>query len=30
MNRQRVTARQVLDFLVDQKQVIVPVDGAGG
>jgi hypothetical protein len=30
MNQQCVTARQVLDFLVDQKQVVVPVHGAGG
>jgi hypothetical protein len=29
MNRHRVTARQVLDFLVDQKHVVVPVDGTG-
>jgi very-short-patch-repair endonuclease len=29
MNRQRVTARQVLDFLVNQKHGVVPVDGTG-
>jgi hypothetical protein len=29
MNRERVTARQVLDFLVQQKHLIVPIDGEG-
>jgi very-short-patch-repair endonuclease len=26
MNRQRVTGRQVFDFMVEQKHLIVPVD----
>jgi hypothetical protein len=29
MNRQRVTARQVLDFFVEKKYVIVPLDERG-
>jgi hypothetical protein len=29
MNRERVTARQVLDFLVQQKHLVVPIDGEG-
>jgi hypothetical protein len=29
MNRQRVTGRPVLDFLVEQKHLFVPVDGDG-
>jgi very-short-patch-repair endonuclease len=29
MNRQRVTARQVLDFFVENKYVIVPLDKRG-